>query len=157
MTINLVDGNRGISPLVFSLILFDDAEIVAQKLRFLVYNAKLTDPMQLRNIYRKLVAMAVSPPSLSSSSSTSSASSASSYTQQNSTETTSYTSATLCTKDIPPRLSSRMISTETTSTVDTMETLASQTSGSTSSHSPAHSTSQSLEKPSIVDRKFKHF
>lgn len=35
----------------------DDAETIVQKLRFLIYNAKLTSPMQLRNAFKKIISL----------------------------------------------------------------------------------------------------
>ncbi|CAO3595848.1 unnamed protein product [Absidia cylindrospora] len=73
LVIHVVDNggdDSAPSPLVFSVML-DDAETVADKLRFLMYNAKLSDPMQLRNVYRKITAMSsTQSPSRSSSIST---------------------------------------------------------------------------------------
>jgi hypothetical protein len=94
------------TPLVFSVIL-EDAETVVEKLRFLVYNAKLTTPMQLRNTYRKILAMSSSPaPSRSSSIST-----AHSIHFDESLSTHSRTSP------------SRLASSNTTTTMDTTATL----------------------------------
>ncbi|ORZ07683.1 hypothetical protein BCR42DRAFT_426010 [Absidia repens] len=59
LVIHMIDNggdDTAPSPLVFSVIL-DDTETIVDKLRFLIYNAKLADPMQLRNVYRKVAAM----------------------------------------------------------------------------------------------------
>ncbi|KAI8332417.1 hypothetical protein BC941DRAFT_436607 [Chlamydoabsidia padenii] len=121
--ITVADGTRGTVPVVFSLIM-DDTDTVAQKLRFLVNNAKLSKPMPLYDTYQKVIAMSISPPSLSSSSSTLSSSS-SAYTQQNSLVCLS---TTLPHKMTPHSLSTRMASSETTSTVNTTRILITEDS-----------------------------
>ncbi|KAI8337075.1 hypothetical protein BC941DRAFT_426643 [Chlamydoabsidia padenii] len=57
------------TTLVFSVIL-DDVDTVVEKLRFLMHNSKLSNPMQLNNIYRKIITMSMPLPSPSSSMST---------------------------------------------------------------------------------------
>ncbi|CAO3627035.1 unnamed protein product [Cunninghamella blakesleeana] len=54
MSIRLIDENN--STLYFS-VQVDDAETIVQKLRFLIYNAKLSSPMQLRNAFKKIISL----------------------------------------------------------------------------------------------------
>ncbi|KAI8081629.1 uncharacterized protein BX664DRAFT_268258, partial [Halteromyces radiatus] len=101
------------TPLVFSTRL-DDIDTLVEKLRFFVYSAKLANPMQLRNMYRKILNISSTSSSLSYS-----------PTQQSMTEMSASESSSACISPTPPVLSDRMASSETTATLDTTTTLVS--------------------------------